>query len=167
MEIKWYRLEDLAIKNFVEVPNSSGIYFVRWLRNGKPVPIHRLNGCDNNGILYIGSAKKLRRRARELWEGISGKVKRHTISRTIVFCGLLEVIRLSEFEVSWEELETYQSAIGQEWAAIFSYARKYGEPPPLNLEIRRRYFMILGFGILGRSRLACEPDEYVRPIINS
>jgi len=40
-------------------------------------------------------------------------------------------------------------------------------PPPLNLEIRREYFIILGLGILGKSRLAYEPDEYVRSVINS
>jgi len=62
MEINWYGLEGLTTKNFVRVPNSLGVYFVRWARSGKPVPIHRLNGCDYNGILHIGSAKKLRRR---------------------------------------------------------------------------------------------------------
>jgi hypothetical protein len=167
MNVEWYRLEDLAARRFRDIPNNPGIYFIRWSKNGSAVPIPRLNGCDYKGILYIGSAKKLRKRIRELWRGINRKIENHTIGETIIFCNIFEIIKLNEFEISWEELESHQSAIGQEWAAIYYYARKYKEPPPLNLGIRRKYFMILGLGELGRSRLGCNPDEYVRSIINS
>jgi len=100
MEIKWYRLEDLAAKKFHNIPHNAGIYFVRWSRNGKPVPISRLKGFDDKGILYIGSAKKLRRRVQELWKGINGKVEAHTIGKTIIFCKIFEVVSLNEYEIS-------------------------------------------------------------------
>jgi len=167
MEIKWYRLEDLASKKFYNTPNNPGIYFVRWSRNGKAVPISRLNGFDDKGILYIGSAKKLRRRVQELRKGIKGKVEAHTIGKTIIFCKIFEVVSLSEYEISWEELETHENAVGQEWAAIKSYADKFKEPPPLNLGIRRECFAVVGITKFGRSRFGYDPDEFVRSIINS
>jgi predicted GIY-YIG superfamily endonuclease len=167
MEIKWYRLEDLAAKKFYNIPNNTGIYFIRWSRNGKPVPISRLRGLDDKGILYIGSAKKLRRRVQELWKGINGKVEAHTIGKTIIFCKIFEVIDLNKYEISWEELETHGNAVGQEWVAIKSYAEKFKEPPPLNLGIRREFFAIWGIAKFDKSRFAYETDEFVRSIINS
>jgi len=166
MEIEWYKLEDLAIRKFRDTPNKPGIYFIRWSRNGKPVPIYR-RGLDDNGILYIGSAKKLRRRVRELWKGINRNVEAHTIGKTIIFCKIFELVNLDEFEISWEELKTHENAVGQEWTAVALYAEKYKEPPPLNLGIHREYFMVIGIGRIGKSRIGYDPDEYVRSIISS
>jgi len=166
MEIQWYKLKDLAVKNFNNIRNVSGIYFVRWSRNGKPVSIPRLGGVDHKGILYIGSAVKLRRRVRELWKGINGQVEAHTIGKTIIFCKIFEIVNLDEYEISWEELETHGNAVGQEWAAIKSYADKYKEPPPLNLGIRREFFAVFGIAKFGKSRFAYEPDRFVRSIID-
>jgi predicted GIY-YIG superfamily endonuclease len=160
--VTWHRLEDLAAKNFQEVPNGPGIYFVRWSKGGEAIPINRLSGCDNNGILYIGSAKNLRRRVKQLWKGVNGDVRGHTIGKTIKFCTVSEVIKPSKLEASWEVLESYTSAKAQEVSAIYTYSRKYKEPPPLNLEIGRERCMILGLGKLGRSLLTPESDEYVR-----
>jgi hypothetical protein len=166
MEIKWYRLEDLAVNKFRDIPNSSGIYFIKWSRNRKAVPISRLKGLDGKGILYIGSAKKLRRRIQELWKGINGKVEAHTIGKTIIFCKIFELVNLDEYEIAWEELKTHENAVGQEWTAVALYAEKYKEPPPLNLGIRREYFMVIGIGRIGKSRIGYDPDEFVKSIIN-
>jgi excinuclease UvrABC nuclease subunit len=102
IEIRWYKLKDLAVKKFNDIRNVSGVYFVRRSKNGKPISIPRLGGFDHKGILYIGSAKKLRRRVRELWKGINGQVEVHTIGKTIIFCNISEVVNLDEYEVSWE-----------------------------------------------------------------
>lgn len=165
--IKWHKLKDLAIKNFNGIPNVPGIYFVRWSKNGKPVSISRLRGIDHKGILYIGSAKKLRRRIRELWRGINGRTEDHTIGKTIIFCKVFELINPSEYEIIWEELKTHDDAIGQESASIGLYAEKYKEPPPLALQIKREMFLTIGIGKIGKSRLWYEPDGFVRSIINS
>jgi len=87
VDAAWHKLEDLAGERFSNIPKSPGVYFVRWSRGGKLVPIHRLGGCDNKGILYIGSSKKdLRRRIREFWKAIGEKnVERHTIFATLAF----------------------------------------------------------------------------------
>lgn len=62
MDTTWYKLEDLAKERFNGIPKSPGIYFVRWSRDGRPVPIYRLGGCDDKGILYVGLAEKDLRR---------------------------------------------------------------------------------------------------------
>lgn len=35
----------------------------------------------------------------------------------------------------------------------------FGEPPPLNLQVGREYFLILGLGRLSKSRLAPKLDQ--------
>ena len=167
MEIKWYKLKDLAVRKFGDIHNVSGIYFVRWSKNEKTVSIPRLGGVDQKGILYIGSAKKLRRRIRELWNGINGRVEDHTIGKTIIFCKVFEIVHLDEYEVAWNQLDTLETAEGQEWTAMVLYAQKYKEPPPLNLFLRREMFAISGIAKLGKSRLVYLPDEFVRSVIDS
>jgi len=61
----------------------------------------------------------------------------------------------------------HKNAVGQEWAAVKSYADKFKEPPPLNLGIRREFFAISGIAKFGKSRFAYKTDEFVRSIINS
>lgn len=165
--IKWCKLAGLAVENFNDLPSNPGIYFVRWSKNSEPVSIPRLADIDNKGILYIGSASNLRRRVRQLWKGINGKVEDHTIGKTIIFCKISEIIDLSEFEISWEELTTRENAEGQEWTAFKLYADRYKEPPPLNLMIRREIFAVFGIAKFGRSRWAYEPDEFVKSIVSS
>jgi predicted GIY-YIG superfamily endonuclease len=167
MEIQWYKVKNLPLKKFRDVPNLSGVYFVRWLKNEKPVSIPRLRGVDHKGILYIGSAKNLKRRVRELWNGINFKVEAHTIGKTIIFCKIFEIIDLDEYEIAWEELGTHEEAVRQEWAAIRTYATKYREPLPLNLSVRRKLYAIGGIVKTWTNRIASKTDEFVRLVINS
>jgi hypothetical protein len=99
----WYKLKDLAEERFGIIPKNPGVYFVRWSRGGRPVPIHRLGGCDDKGILYIGPSKRDLRRIREFWKAITEEnAGQHTIFATLAFCDLSEFVRLNELEVSWE-----------------------------------------------------------------
>ena len=54
-------LIELASNGFRDVPTKPGVYVVFWIRDGKPVPIHRILGVDNKGVLYIGSAGRGKR----------------------------------------------------------------------------------------------------------
>lgn len=164
MEKTWYKLANLATNKFKDVENVSGIYFVRWSRDGKPVAISRLGGVDQKGILYVGSAKNLKKRVKRLWRGINQQ-GRHTIGKTIIFCKVFELINLDEYEISWEEARSPEKAIGLEWTAIKLYADKYREPPPLNLQLRREMFIVLGIGKWGKSRFAYEEDKFVKAIL--
>jgi len=165
MKIEWHKLAELAADKFRIVPSDAGVYIARWAKEGDAVPIGRLGGCDQKGILYVGSAKKLKNRIRRLWRGISGSAEAHTIRKTILFCKVFEAILPSEYEVTWEKLETHDKAKGQEWSAIGTYAETYKEPPPLNLGLQREHFVIWGIARWGKSRWAYEPDDFVRSAV--
>jgi hypothetical protein len=47
----------------------------------------------------------------------------------------------------------------QEAIAIYEYTKRYGEPPPLNLNLRRKYIAIWGIGEYGKSRIGEELDS--------
>jgi len=165
MRPTWRNIADLANSGFSEVPSDdSGIYVVRWSRRGKPITIQRLGGTDLNGILYIGSAKKLRRRLRTLWNGINGQGK-HTMGKTIIFCKLHEIISPNDFQIAWEKVKNHDTALGQEWAAIVEYSQKFKEPPPLNLNLSRTKYALAGLAEAGKSRFAYESDEFVRALL--
>jgi hypothetical protein len=168
--VNWCKLEDLARRRFVDVPKSPGVYFVRCSRGGKPVAIYRLGGRDEGGILYIGMSKKdLRKRIGQCWRAITRWAGQHTVFSTLTFCGLLDLVESSELEVSWEALKSPEDAESQEWAAMYLYCRKYKEPPPLNLIVGRRKYMILGHTRLGKApeaRLAPEIDDYVKSVVD-
>ena len=157
----WSRLADLAASNFNNVPKSSGIYILRWSKEGKPVSIGRLNDTDDKGILYIGSTKILRNRVRKLWKAVNQKPNNHTISKTIIFCKVFDLIGLDEYEITWEELTKLKDARGQEWAAIDAYSVKHKEPPPLNLQLNRELFAKLGIAKLP-APYVYELDDFVK-----
>jgi hypothetical protein len=162
----WYKLEYLAKEEFNDVPQSPGVYFVRWSKGGRPVPVHRLGGRDDKGILYVGSSKNLRDRIEQLWKAIEEGFRQHTVSTTFAFCGLLDLVKSSELEASWKVLKSPEEAENQEWAAIYLYCRKYKEPPPLNLRIGRKKYMILDLGELDEAFLAPEADDYVKSVVD-
>jgi hypothetical protein len=165
MKIEWYKLTELAADKFRIVPSNAGVYIARWAKEGGAVPIGRLGGCDQKGILYVGSAKNLTNRIRRLWRGISGGAEAHTIRKTILFCKVFEAILPSEYEVTWEKSDTHDEAKGQEWSAIRTYAERYKEPPPLNLGLQREHFVIWGIARWGKSRWPYEPDDFVRSAV--
>jgi len=74
MKVEWHQLKNLAVNNFNKISDDSGIYFVRWARSGKPVCVSRLVGSDDNGILYVGKAKKLKRKDTSQYASPRGRI---------------------------------------------------------------------------------------------
>lgn len=167
----WINLQDLASNSFnsPKVENEPGIYFLRWKKGENAVVINRLGGSDNNGLLYIGETKDLRRRFQRIWRGIKkvNKISRtpHTLTRTIFFCKLHEEINSDEYEIAWEGLSTKIEAQVQEAVALKLYTEKFKEPPPLNLQICRPKYASWGLNYFDPSGWLAEPDEFVKSII--
>ncbi|MCD6222303.1 MAG: hypothetical protein J7K12_01285 [Thermoplasmata archaeon] len=113
MVITWYKIKDLTDSENRNIPEDPGIYFVRWARNGSPVHIPRLGGQDNKGILYIGSSKNIRERIERLINAIVNDGKNHTIYKTKIFCSISKLIKLEEYEITWEKLKTHEEARGK------------------------------------------------------
>jgi len=165
MEVNWHKLKDMTKKDIGKIPKVPGIYFVRWSRDDCPVPINRITGTDQKGILYIGRSENIRSRIRKIYNAIINNKRGHTIYKTIVFCGTSKIVKLEEYEITWEELGTINESEAQEWAAIKTYCDKYNEPPPLNLMISRELFATFGLAVFGKSKFASEPDDFVKSII--
>lgn len=164
MDIGWHKVKDID-DEIKHIPESPGIYFVRWARESQPVQIPRMTGIDSKGILYVGKSKNIRGRIRRLFNAIVKNKPLHTFYKTKIFCKISQLINLEEYEITWENLETEEEATGQEWAAIKIYCDKYHEPPPLNLSLSRELFAIFGLAKFGKSKFAYEADEFVKNII--
>jgi hypothetical protein len=162
------RIKDLATNEFKDIRDKQpGVYIVFWIKDGEPVLIRRICGADQRGTLYIGSSKNLREELRGLWESIeiaAGKkrYKRkklpHTLGPSLIYTGLFQHIRDEDLWIYFKEFATSKEAEDQERRALLEYSRMFGEPPPLNLQVGREYFLILGLGRLSKSRLAPKLD---------
>uniref|UniRef100_A0A7J2TBH3 GIY-YIG nuclease family protein n=1 Tax=Ignisphaera aggregans TaxID=334771 RepID=A0A7J2TBH3_9CREN len=178
-------LIELVLKGFRNLPTKPGVYIVFWVREGKPVPIPRILSVDERGVLYIGSTGKgkgkdvecvegkkgLRDRIRELWisiEMVYGRKERrrypHTFGPSLIYTGLYKVISVEDLWIYYKVFNACE-AEDQEKLAILEYTSRYGEPPPLNLQVGRQYFMILGLGELGKSKLVGELDPELRLVL--
>jgi len=95
--VKWFNLKGLSEKGFPDVPKLSGVYLLRWSKNGNSIPIGRLEGTDSQGLLYIGKASNLKKRISDLWRGVSEFKAGHTIRKTMSFCKVYELIDVSDY----------------------------------------------------------------------
>ena len=66
-----------------------------------------------------------------------------------------------ELWVWFKELGTDEARL-QEARVLLEYSRRYGEPPPLNLNVGRQLSMVLGLRRLSKSLLAVELDPDIR-----
>jgi len=113
---------------------------------GKP-PIHRVRGKDLAGILYIGKAKNLQRRLYQFWNGYhsaSGFLYQHPSIASKLFkkkIGSEDDIYKSLGKLSFRaSYPINKRSLGRaERAALFAYVKRYGEPPPLNLNLAKRW----------------------------
>jgi hypothetical protein len=109
-----------------------GVYQIRWAIDGKPQIIHRVNGDDESGILYIGESDNLKKRISDLWRGISTG-HGHTAGWTYDYYGFSKKFKLEHLEVQWidsEDAELEPELLG-------NYVEKYLDKPPLNISIPR------------------------------
>ena len=164
----------LALNRFRDVPAEPGVYVVFWIRDGKAVSIRRILGVDEKGILYIGATRRkkgLKGRIEELWVSIQmayghrrRKDYRHTFGPSLLYTGLNRVIRDEELWIYFKEF-SIDEAKYQEKRALLEYARKYGEPPPLNFQVGRQYFAIASLGVHGKSRYLGELDPDLQAVL--
>lgn len=136
--LKWSHWTALGNLNLSDVPTVAGVYQMRWVSNGKPKPINRLNGVDESGILYIGKATNLRTRLRALYRGIiEGHLTSHTAAYTYAWDDFDKKFKPQQLEVHWatvskDEIDDY------EFALLGDYIEAYLDTPPLNISRGRK-----------------------------
>ena len=123
-------------------PSSPGIYLINL---GKS--IHRIEGLDSNGILYVGKSFNLLSRLRAFWRcyhPASGflwdhlKISNIVLRKTLRTKGDLDDF-LGKLHVKIAKPISLKDLEKAERAVLYSYILRFGELPPLNFSLPRRW----------------------------
>ena len=133
---RWSKWTSLKTLDFSSIPSSSGVYQIRWAIDGKPQVIHRANGDDNSGLLYIGKSKTLRSRIGVFWKDVINKTEVHTAGYTYFYYSYEKKFKPEQLGVRWsplpeDEFDSWEDEL------LEDYAGKYLESPPLNIRLPR------------------------------
>lgn len=126
------------------MPSSAGVYIIRASRLIEP---RRIGGEDAMGILYVGRATRLRSR---IWRFLDAQ---HTasgflwenphIARLVIGSHIRSVrdveSQLGKLKVRYATPIRGNSLALAERALLFAYIATFGEAPPLNLSLVKRW----------------------------
>lgn len=123
-------------------PATPGVYIIR-----VPRPIPRIGGTDKTGILYFGKANKVRTRIWNFWKAnhtASGFLWTHPSIARLVLDSRIRSVKdvekyLGRLSVRYATPLYSQELARAERALLFSYINLFGEAPPLNLSLARRW----------------------------
>lgn len=123
-------------------PFSSGIYVVR-----RTEPVARLGGMDKQGTLYVGKARNLRERLRQMWyadHGASWYLWRQPPLAAIVLSAPIRTV--TDVELHLGKLTAVVATpladellARAERAVLNAYITRFGEAPPLNFSLPQRW----------------------------
>ena len=144
MRTRWHNLRLLSTidEAWDEIPSAAGIYIVR-----RSEPTQRIGGWDRYGTLYVGKARVLRNR---LWSFLranhtaSGFLWVHRAMARLVLAKPIRTVRdveknLGKLTVRYAAPVSIRDLQRAERAALFAYISKFGEAPPLNLSLTKRW----------------------------
>ena len=129
------------------LPASAGVYVIM-----RDSAIPRIGGVDDMGIIYIGKSENLRERLWKFWT-----VKNHIASDFLwTHPTLAQAILNSKHIKKAEDVEKYLGKIKARYCApidrdfleeaertlLFTYIEHFGEAPPLNLSLPRRWHQL-------------------------
>jgi hypothetical protein len=122
--------------------NTPAVYIVRIVYAKRPVRIPRFLASDRRGILTIGKTSKMETRRRQFIRGLDGNWGHseaellHMIRRA---ASLPRSIAKGALEYTQAPIPEHIDLDRIEEVLMKTYAREYGEPPPLNSAIPNRY----------------------------
>jgi hypothetical protein len=139
LELDWS--DWTALEQFEEMGNvpyqQAGVYQIRVVAQGQPVPIPRWLGEDENGLLYIGCTKtSIGSRLSLFRDGIHRHTAGHTAGKKRYI--LQRWIPAYEEKLGGLQREYRWVATQEEFArkreedVLQSYVATFGEAPPLN-----------------------------------
>jgi len=140
----WYRpyLLKFCKDDYSDIPNKPGVYII----SNRKI-IGRVGGNDRKGVVYIGKSTNLRQRVRDFWNGnhtaggylyehppIAGKIMKMRVNNEKDVDRCIGKLKIRYATVTnLEELELAERAL------MFAYIRGFGEAPPLNLNVPKRW----------------------------
>ena len=124
------------------LPHTPGVYVVR---TGRPIP--RIGGIDRAGILYVGRASNVRSRLWNFWSAnhtASGFLWTHPGMARLVLGGRVRTVADVETQLGRLTARYATPVHGRqlgraERALLFAYISSFGEAPPLNLSLPKRW----------------------------
>ena len=144
MRVGWS--DAVALTSFYDdwddMPTTPGVYIICAHR-----PIPRIGGVDRRGILYIGRASRVRSRLWNFWycnHTASGFLWTHPDIARLVLGGNIRSVADVERKLG-RLTARYATPIRSaqlgraERALLFAYVRAFGEAPPLNLSLTKRW----------------------------
>lgn len=123
-------------------PETAGVYIIM---RDRPIP--RIGGIDKTGVLYIGKAKNLRDRLWDFLEQhhiVTAFLWEHPAIAEIVLNKRIPNLKgmgkhLAELEVRYSTPISEDLLDRAERTLIFTYIQQFGEPPPLNMSLPKRW----------------------------
>jgi len=147
MRVRWHSPARLASleATWEQLPATPGVYIIRG-----PKPVRRIGGVDRRGILYVGCASRLRSRLWGFWgcnHTASGFLYQHPHIARLVLGNRVRSVSDVEHQIGRLTFSFATPIRGEllaraERALLFAYLSRFGEPPPLNLSLRRRWHSV-------------------------
>jgi len=120
--------------NSYNIPEKSGIYVIRYIKNGRPFKISRLYGIDKKGIISIGETKDLNKRLKEFYKTVEGQRKssNHAAGWYYVSCKYDRLFKKDGLQFKFKITESKKEAEREEFILLAKYRNKFLDLPPLN-----------------------------------
>ena len=133
---RWSKWKKFTEDNLKGNPKEPGIYRIRI----QGIKISRFLGEDKNGILAIGKSNNIWRRLKSFFRSANGK-KGHSEGRTLylILKNKKSGLDIENLEYSYCLTKSDEQAIEYEELEIKKYFNKFGEVPPLNSIIPKKY----------------------------
>ena len=136
MNVEWIEITEPA--NY----NGAAVYKIRIVEKGAPAIINRFLGSDNRGIIVIGMSTKMENRRRQFVLGRTrgrGHSEGNLLCRIQKFAPFNQKFSRPVLQYKFFMVKSKEEADNMESRLIKAYVRKFGEVPPLNSAIPKRY----------------------------
>ena len=136
MNVEWIEITEPA--NY----NGAAVYKIRIVEKGAPAIINRFLGSDDRGIISIGMTTVMDSRRRKFVSGMTrgrGHSEGNLLFRIRQFAPFNQKFPKPVLQYKFFKVKSKEEADSMESRLIKAYVRKFGEVPPLNSAIPKRY----------------------------
>ena len=138
MNIKWTEWVPIMKFDHQKSPKKPGVYEIRYASNGTAIPLPRVFGTDNRGLLYVGNTHRrtLRKRLKELKEDVAeNRHVRHTVRKTFWDYRFCDAFPREKLELRYAPCK---DAEDEETKILLEYLMKFKDKPPMNFTFSRK-----------------------------
>ena len=137
--MKWTRWKSILLGSEYQGP---AVYMTRLVLDGQPMTIPRFLKNDQTGIILIGNSNNMERRRRQFCTGLSrgeGHSEANLLFILKKYTKVKSILDRYKIEYRFMQLSTKNEATQCEEILIKRYVKRFGEVPPLNSTIPKRY----------------------------